>query len=172
MSIQKWTRLGHSVVLPVAVILALSGATQAATIEVKALDSKVFSPSSVRTRAGNSVHWAGEADTHSVHQVANLFDSGNPEANLSFTRKFSAGTFRYICEKHGDQGMKGVVRVAPVISGALVGSRSPSSGPRPPPTPGPSSKSSTASGGGGGGSGSPARPQRAACSASAPSPCA
>jgi len=50
-----------------------------------------------------------------------VFDSGNPGPGLNFTRKFSAGTFAYRCEEHGDQGMRGTVRVAPQALSAPAG---------------------------------------------------
>ena len=44
-----------------------------------------------------------------------LFDSGAAAPNVDFTRRFSAGTFAYHCRKHGAQGMRGTVRVAPQV---------------------------------------------------------
>ena len=60
-------------------------------------------------------------DDHSVHQDRNVFDAGNPRPGLNFTRKFSAGTFAYRCEEHGDQGMRGTVRVAPSAAAVPAG---------------------------------------------------
>ena len=107
-------RLVRGAVLGAAVTGLLASSVSAATTEVAANDSKRFSPSTVTTGLGSSVHWtAPGTDVHSVRQDAGMFDSGNPTSSLNFTREFSAGTFRYHCEEHGDQGMRGVVRVAP-----------------------------------------------------------
>jgi plastocyanin len=86
----------------------------AATTQVAANDTRTFSPSSVTVAVGGSVHWAASGfDDHSATQDQLLFNSGAPAAGLNFTRTFSAGTFPYHCEQHGDQGMRGVVRVPP-----------------------------------------------------------
>jgi plastocyanin len=103
------------------VLTGLFASTGAAvTNNVEATEDKTFLPSAVATTAGNSVHWfgtAGGTQTHSVHQDAGLFDSGNPQTGLNFTRVFSAGTFGYHCEKHGTLtgGMRGQVSVAPQV---------------------------------------------------------
>jgi plastocyanin len=99
-----------------------ASSVSAATTQVAANDSRTFSPSTVTAAVGGGVHWAASGiDEHSVTQDQGVFDSGAAVIGLDFTRTFSAGTFRYHCEKHGDQGMVGVVRVAPQAVAAPAG---------------------------------------------------
>jgi len=94
----------------------------AATRNVDVNDGRFFSPQNVTSTVGGSVHWtASGIDDHSVTQNAGLFDTGTPRAGIDFTRKFSAGTFPYHCEKHGAQGMRGTVKVAPQVLSAPAG---------------------------------------------------
>ena len=100
----------------------LASPGSAATRNVDVSDARVFNPRTVSTTVGGSVHWtASGIDDHSVTQDRLLFDSGAAAPNVNFTRKFSAGTFPYHCRQHGDQGMRGTVRVAPQVSGAPAG---------------------------------------------------
>jgi plastocyanin len=94
----------------------------AVTTNVDANDNRTFSPQTVNAAVGGGVHWtASGVDDHSVHQNDNVFDSGNPGPGLDFTRTFSAGTFAYLCEEHGDRGMRGTVRVPPQTLRAPAG---------------------------------------------------
>lgn len=108
-----------------AVIAGLvASSSVAATKNVEATETRRFSPAGVTSTVAGSVHWFGTpggAEEHSVRQDAGVFDSGNPRIGLNFTRKFSAGTFAYHCEKHGDQGMVGTVRVSPQTLSAPAG---------------------------------------------------
>jgi len=119
------SRLARGSVLAVALVGLLATSVSAATTQVGATDDRTFNPRNVNQAVGGSVHWAGtpavSTDEHSVRQDAGIFDSGNPTPNLNFTRKFSAGTFAYHCEEHGDQGMVGTVRVPPQTLGAPRG---------------------------------------------------
>ena len=116
------TRLFTGLVAGVAVAGLVGSSVSAATRNVSANDNRTFSPRTVTTAVADSVHWtASGIDDHSVHQDRNLFDSGNPGPGLNFTRKFSAGTFAYRCEEHGDQGMRGTVRVSPSTAAAPAG---------------------------------------------------
>lgn len=119
------SRLVRGSVLALALVGLLATSVSAATTQVGATDARRFNPSSVNQAVGGSVHWAGtpvgSAEEHSVHQDAGIFDSGDPTTGLNFTRTFSAGTFAYHCEKHGDQGMVGTVRVPPQTLGAPAG---------------------------------------------------
>ena len=102
----------------------LATSVSAATIDVEATEAKTFSPSGVATTAGNSVHWFGTpggTEEHSVRQNAGIFDSGNPQTGLNFSRNFSAGTFPYHCEKHVGQGMVGRITVKPQVLTAPTG---------------------------------------------------
>ena len=107
-----------------AVAAGLLGAAPvgAATKNVDVNDDRSFSPQSISSAVGGSIHWtASGIDDHSVTQDNALFDSGAAAPNVNFTRKFSAGTFPYHCRKHGDQGMRGTVRVAPQALSAPAG---------------------------------------------------
>jgi plastocyanin len=106
----------------VAAGLLASSPVAAATRNVDANDNRTFSPQNVTSAVGGSVHWtASGVDDHSVHQNSNVFDSGNPGPGLNFTRTFSAGTFAYQCEEHGDRGMRGTIRVPPQALSAPAG---------------------------------------------------
>jgi plastocyanin len=106
----------------VAAGLLASTPVSAATRQVSANDNRTFTPTTLTSALGDSVHWAATGvDDHSVRQNAGLFDSGVPGPGLNFTRTFSAGTFAYHCEEHGDRGMRGTVRVAPQVVSAPAG---------------------------------------------------
>jgi plastocyanin len=108
----------------VAVAAALVAASPVfgVTRNVDVNDGKFFSPRSLSSTVGGSVHWtASGIDDHSVTQDNFVFDSGAPRANLDFTKKFSAGTYHYHCRKHGDQGMVGTVTVLPQVTSAPAG---------------------------------------------------
>lgn len=107
-----------------AVAAGLLGAAPvgAATKNVDVNDGKFFSPQNISSAVGGSIHWAASGiDDHSVTQDNALFDTGAAAPNVNLTRKFSAGTFPYHCRKHGDQGMRGTVRVAPQALSAPAG---------------------------------------------------
>lgn len=119
------SRLARGSVLAVALVGLLATSVSAATTQVGANDDRTFTPRNVNQAVAGRVHWAGtpagSTEEHSVRQDAGVFDSGNPVAGLDFTRTFSAGTFPYHCEEHGDQGMRGTVRVPPQTLGAPAG---------------------------------------------------
>ena len=117
-------RLAQGATLGVVLTGLLASSVSAVTRDVEATEDKTFDPRTVNLAVGSSVHWFGTpggAEEHSVRQDAGLFDSGNPQTGLDFNRKFSAGTFAYHCEKHGAQGMRGVVRVAPTTNAKPAG---------------------------------------------------
>jgi plastocyanin len=94
----------------------------AATKDVDVNDGRFFSPKTLSSPVGGSVHWnASGVDDHSVTQDGLVFDSGAPHAGLDFSKTFSAGTYPYHCRKHGDQGMVGTVKVAPRVLSAPEG---------------------------------------------------
>jgi plastocyanin len=110
----------------VAAGLLASSPVAAATKDVEATEDKVFSPRALTSSVAGSVHWFGTpggSEEHSVHQGLGLFDSGEPQTGLDFTRTFSAGTFAYYCEKHGTptSGMRGTVTVSPKVLSAPAG---------------------------------------------------
>jgi plastocyanin len=110
------SRLVRGLTLGVVVTGVFASSVSAATTQVAANDDRTFSPSSVTQSVGGGVHWAASGiDEHSVTQDQAVFDSGAAVAGLDFARVFSAGTFAYHCEKHGDQGMRGQVRVPPQV---------------------------------------------------------
>lgn len=102
--------------------LLAASPVDAATRDVDVNDGKFFTPQTVSSGVGGSVHWAASGiDDHSVTQDGLVFDTGAAAANLDFTRKFSAGTYPYHCRKHGDQGMRGTVKVTPQVVSAPAG---------------------------------------------------
>ena len=95
----------------------------AATKGVKVADGR-FKPGNVDVRVGDSVRWtatAGSFDTHNVREASKLFYSGPVENNIDFKARFSSGTFRYYCEVHVASGMRGVVNVPAIVTGAPRG---------------------------------------------------
>jgi plastocyanin len=122
-AVRNHTRLcaALSAIFVAAGLLAASPVA-AVTKNVVASDDRTFTPQTISSAVGGSIHWtASGVDDHSVHQNSNVFDSGNPAPGLDFTLKFSAGTFPYLCEEHGDRGMRGTVRVAPQTLSAPAG---------------------------------------------------
>ena len=106
--------------------LLASPPVAAATKDVEATEDKTFLPRTVTSAVAGSIHWFGTpggVEEHSVHQGRGLFDSGEPQTGLDFTRTFSAGTFAYHCEKHGTatSGMRGTVKVSPKVLSAPDG---------------------------------------------------
>ena len=96
----------------------------AITTNVDVNDGKFFSPQTVKTPVGGSVHWAASGvDDHSVTQDALLFDTGAARPGITLTKTFSAGTYPYHCRKHGVNGgsMKGTIKVAPKVGSAPDG---------------------------------------------------
>jgi plastocyanin len=95
----------------------------AATTDVEATANKTFSPKTVTSAVGGSVHWFSPADgvDHTVTQNDGVFDTGALADAFNFTKKFSAGTYPYHCEKHGADGMVGTVKVAPQVVSAPAG---------------------------------------------------
>ena len=79
---------------------------------------RVFSPSSVRVRAGGTITFVNDDDrAHTVTANDGSFDSGVVGAGGRWGRRFaSAGTFRYFCAIHPD--MTGTVTV-PSASGTV-----------------------------------------------------
>jgi plastocyanin len=79
-----------------------------------------FSPDRVDAPVFQRVRWSRSIDSqrrHSVTQDDKLFRLPPTREPIDFTRKFSAGVFRYYCEIHGspDGGMNGVVRITPGV---------------------------------------------------------
>ncbi len=101
----------------------LASSVSAATSSVSVDDSRRFSPGNVTQTAGGNVRWTWSGiDEHSVTSDQGLFDSGlTSVSGFAFSRTFSAGTFPYHCVNHGDQGMRGIVRVAPQVQAAPRG---------------------------------------------------
>ena len=95
--------------------LAVSGAA-AQTYHVEANDQS-FSPARILVGIGDTVHWTSlsEGSGHNVEQTAGIFRSGDVGDVAEYQRKFSAGTFKYICENHEFQGMKGKVKIKPQV---------------------------------------------------------
>jgi plastocyanin len=116
------TRLLRGFALAAGITALFASSVSAATTQVAVNDSKTFSPASISQTVGGSVHWAASGtDQHSVTQDQGVFGTGAAAAGVNFTRTFSAGTFAYHCLEHGDQGMRGQVRVAPQVLAAPRG---------------------------------------------------
>jgi plastocyanin len=100
----------------------------AATVDMT--DFLGFDPSEITIHQGDTVEWRNTALFH--HTVtddpgkaahtngmvlptgAEGFDSGNIPAGDVYLHKFTvAGTYRYVCLYHEDEGMKGAVIVLP-----------------------------------------------------------
>jgi len=81
-------------------------------------DAFAFTPDRVDVLVNGPVHWSRGVDgdaRHSITQTDGFFRLAPTNGLIDFTRRFSAGTFRYFCEIHGSpaRGMDGVVRVMP-----------------------------------------------------------
>lgn len=78
-----------------------------------------FDPPAIEVRPGTTVYWewTGHGGAHNVVAVDGPFKSGEPVAantGTIFGYTFDeVGTYRYVCENHRDDGMKGAVVVAP-----------------------------------------------------------
>lgn len=74
-----------------------------------------FDPVAVRISPGTEVvwEWTGKGGSHNVVAVDGPFESElTNETGHTFTHTFeSTGVYRYVCEPHEVQGMKGVVEV-------------------------------------------------------------
>jgi plastocyanin len=115
-------RFARAAVLSVIVVTGVASSVSAATTDVGVNDNRTFSPSRVTQAVGGRVHWAATGtDDHSVTHDNGVFNSGPASAGVDFTRTFSAGTFAYHCSEHGDQGMRGQVRIAPRVRSAPRG---------------------------------------------------
>jgi len=115
-------RIVRAVALGTVLTGVFATSVSAATTNVTVSDTRRFLPGSVTAAVGGNVHWEADGfDDHSVTQDAGLFNSGPAAPGVNFTRTFSAGTFPYHCQQHGDQGMVGVVRVAPRVGAAPTG---------------------------------------------------
>jgi plastocyanin len=116
------SRVARGAGLGAVLTVVLASSVSAATTNVDVNDGRFFNPRAVNQTAGGSVHWvASGIDDHSVTSDQGLFDTGAARAGVNFTRNFSAGTFAYHCREHGDQGMVGLVRVAPQVAAAPAG---------------------------------------------------
>ncbi|MCU4799545.1 halocyanin domain-containing protein [Halobacteria archaeon HArc-gm2] len=77
-----------------------------------------FDPPAIEIAPGTTVYWewTGHGGAHNVVSTDDAFESGDPvEANTGtiFEHTFEeTGTYRYVCEEHDDDGMKGAIVVA------------------------------------------------------------
>jgi halocyanin-like protein len=77
-----------------------------------------FDPAAIEVAPGTTVswEWSGHGGKHNVVSVDGAFESGDPvEANTGtiFEHTFEeTGTYRYVCEEHDDEGMRGAIVVA------------------------------------------------------------
>ena len=76
-----------------------------------------FNPAAIEIPPGTTVswEWSGHGGEHNVVAVDGSFDSGEPlEANTGtiYEHTFEeTGTYRYVCQPHQEQGMKGAIVV-------------------------------------------------------------
>jgi plastocyanin len=103
------------------VVLLLPGMALAAvdvTVDDRAL---AFDPERVTRPAGVAVTWHKTGGFHNVASVDGMFRSGPPtSSSFTYTRTFSSGSYRYVCEVHPSQ-MRGVIRVRPRVRAAPEG---------------------------------------------------
>ncbi|MGH2651620.1 MAG: hypothetical protein ACRDHK_10460, partial [Actinomycetota bacterium] len=105
-------------VFVVGLVLLAPDTAHAGPTEVT-INDNFFSPTPVTPSVGGAVHWSRNPSAlgfHNVVQRQRLFDSGEAtnDPSFSFTRRFSAGRFPYICEVHFvSDNMAGTVRVLP-----------------------------------------------------------
>lgn len=110
-------------VLLVAVVALAAPATpaSAATTDVE-LRSSSFAPDVVSNRVGDAVRWVKTGGFHNVASTQAMFRSGDATFDqFTYSRTFSAGTYNYVCEIHGEGGMTGKVRVRPRVGSAPSG---------------------------------------------------
>lgn len=85
------------------------------TVHVGLSNPKAFAPPAIMVTPGTAVtwKWVGEGGEHNVVATDGTFDSGEPVAEGgNFQHTFeNEGTYRYVCEPHAEEGMKGVVVV-------------------------------------------------------------
>jgi plastocyanin len=113
----------------VALVVTLLGAgpARSGVPESVAVEDSEFVPDDVSVPLAGSVRWTWEEAVaeHNVREDHKLFRSGDPVAgpDETFERTFSAGTFHYYCEPHGDPagGMDGRVRVQPAVAASPDG---------------------------------------------------
>lgn len=69
------------------------------------LTNFMFSPKTVRIKAGGTVTWKAKEGSHTVKADDGSFASGTIAAGQSFSRKFDKpGTYNYYCSFHGGTG--------------------------------------------------------------------
>lgn len=78
--------------------------------------SRAFDPPAIAVATGTTLvwNWTGEGDEHNVVAEDGSFDSGTPSSagETQFEHRFStAGVYKYACEVHRTDGMKGAVAV-------------------------------------------------------------
>lgn len=89
------------------------------TVNVGAGDEGLkFEPTAIMIDEGTVViwEWTGEGDEHNVVEEEGEFESElSDEEGHTFDHEFqSAGTYRYVCEPHDAQGMRGAVVIGDV----------------------------------------------------------
>jgi plastocyanin len=95
--------------------LAVETVSAAAVTKNVKLKTQSYQPSVVQVKVGDTVRWTratGFSGRHNVHQVKDIFRSGEPTFDkIDYKRRFSAGTYPYKCDFHGELGMRGTVKV-------------------------------------------------------------
>ncbi len=116
--------MNRRLVIPavVAVVSLMVPRVALAAVDVTVDDyATAFSPERVARPAGVEVIWHKTSGFHNVASADGMFRSGDPTtSSFTFSRTFSSGTYRYVCEVHGPD-MRGVIRVRPRVRAAPRG---------------------------------------------------
>ena len=112
----------------ITLLLTISGAATATTVDVEVGGGLFFTPDNVTISTGDTVRWTWiDDEPHTVTSGANgtfdnLFDSGLQTSGFIFTYTFtSPGTFEYFCRPHYSMGMVGTVNVVQSAGSSTLG---------------------------------------------------
>lgn len=105
------------------VVLSLAAPVSArvAGVEITFRDDEFEPKLAFATVAGFQAEavWHRELGSTGDHNVAStdlLFSSGDPSGSFNeFSLDASAGTFKYVCEEHSSDGMKGTLKFQPIV---------------------------------------------------------
>jgi plastocyanin len=111
-------------VATIAMAMAVPASAGEAGVQIEFADNffapKVAGPVTVDASIPEAA-WArdlGATEAHNISSNNKLFRSGDPSDSLpGYTLQASAGTFKYICDEHSAEGMRGTLKVVPAING-------------------------------------------------------
>jgi plastocyanin len=76
------------------------------------MQNNFFNPATLTIQQGDTVVWVQRGQNHDTVSDAGLWESGILGSGQSFSFTFDeAGTFRYFCTPHRQQGMRGTINV-------------------------------------------------------------